>query len=160
MKSPRTLYILLAATTMLLGQACSKALVIENVNYSQPIESVMVPDKNGVVSDMRYGISFNVQSLEAEEFEDDTTRSISTVRMIRNASGYYFITANNFRHVYVMAPKKGELKEIKKVLVSEEGISNPAFNWREPMVELIHQQTDERQFLTENGLVEYKEEQS
>lgn len=160
MKSPRTLYILLAAATMLLGQACSKALVIENVNYSQPIESVMVPDKNGVVSDMRYGISFNVQSLEAEEFEDDTTSSISTVRMIRNASGYYFITANNFRHVYVMAPKKGELKEIKKVLVSEEGISDPAFNWREPMVELIHQQTDERQFLTENGLVENKEEQS
>ena len=160
MKSPRTLYILLAAATMLLGQACSKALVIENVNYSQPIESVMVPDKNGVVSDMRYGISFNVQTLEAEEFEDDTTRSISTVRMIRNASGYYFITANNFRHVYVMAPKKGELKEIKKVLVSEEGISDPAFNWREPMVELIHQQTDERQFLTENGLVENKEEQS
>ena len=160
MKSPRYLYLILAVASVLFGQACNKALVIENVNYAQPIESVLVPDADGVVSDMRYGISFNTQPLLEEEFPNDSTKSIQTLRIIRNDSGYYFITANEFKHVYVMAPKKGELKEVKKIMVNEEGIDNPAFNWRKPVVELVSMSSEEHHLLNENGIVETQEEQS
>ena len=160
MKSPRYLLFLLAVAGVVVGQACSKALVIENVNYAQPIESVLVPDENGVVTDIRHGLSFSVSSLQAEEFGEDSTQQVNEVRMIRNSNGYYFITANNFRHVYVMKPGDGELKLKKQILISEDGIKNPAFNWRSPMVELVSVGTNEHHFITEKGIITELEEQS
>ena len=38
--------------------SCNKSLVIENVNYAQNIESVLVPDEEGIVIDIRNNISF------------------------------------------------------------------------------------------------------
>ena len=71
--------------------------------------------------------------------------------MIRNREGYYFITANNFKHVYVMVPKEGSLKLKKKILVDENGINSPAFNWRDPVVELINRDTKEVISLNSKG---------
>lgn len=143
---------------ILFFQACNKSLVVKNVNYAQQIESVLVPDENGTVTDVRYGLSYSILPFQYEEFEDSSSVQVNEVRMIRNNQGYYFITADKFKHVYVMAPKRGELKLEKKILVDEEGLYSPAFNWREPVVQLITNSNDIVILLNEKGI--YKGEVS
>lgn len=142
---------------MLIIQACSKPLVVKDVNYAQRIESVLTPDQNGIVQDIRYGISYSIMPLQFEEFQDTSTVLVSEIRMIRNQQGYYFITADGFKSVYVMAPAKNELRLKKKIQVSEEGLLSPAFNWRAPSVQLLST-NQETVLLTEKGI--YKEEEA
>lgn len=158
MKSKSFIPILLLASFMLLATACNK-FVVENVNYSQQIESVLEPDENGDVHDIRHGITFNVEPFKAQEFgEEDSTTEIKEVRLIRNAEGYYFITASQFKNVYVMEPGKSELKLKNKIKVSEERLASPALNLRDAMVQLIKTDTNETMTLNEDGLQENKEE--
>lgn len=133
-------------------QACNKSLVVKNVNYAQQIESVLIPDSDGTVTDVRHGISYSILPFQYEEFQDSSTVQLTEVRMIRNNQGYYFITADKFKHVYVMAPKKGELKLENKILVDEAGLYLPAFNWREPVVQLIDNSTEVVILLNEKGI--------
>src|SRR5690554_2005849 len=89
----------------LLITGCGSSLVIQNVDFSQPVESVLTPDVNGDVNDQRFAIKFSINPLlEAEELRD-----VSEIRLIKNREGYYFITANGFSHVYVLEPGEGEL---------------------------------------------------
>ena len=141
-----------ALLTTFFLQACTKSLVVKNVNYAQQIESVLIPDADGNVTDIRYGLSYSILPFQYEEFNDTTTVKVSEVRMIRNHQGYYFITADKFKHVYVMAPKRGELKLERKILVDEEGLLSPAFNWREPVVQLIDDSDNEVILLNEKGI--------
>ncbi|MFD2532278.1 hypothetical protein [Gracilimonas halophila] len=158
MKSKSFIPILLLAYVMLATAACNK-FVVENVNYSQQIESVLIPDENGDVNDIRHGITFNIEPFKIQEFgEEDTTPEIKEVRLIRNAEGYYFITANQFKNVYVMEPGKSELKLKNKIQVSEERLNAPAFNLRDKAVQLVKTDTNEILTLNENGLQESKEE--
>ena len=142
---------------MLIIQACSKPLVVKDVNYAQRIESVLTPDQNGIVHDIRYSISYSVMPLQFEEFQDTSTVLVSEIRMIRNQQGYYFITADGFKNVYVMAPAKNELRLKRKIEVSEEGLLSPAFNWRSPSVQLLSN-NQETVLLNEKGI--YKEEEA
>lgn len=158
MKSKSFIPFLLLASFMMLATACNK-FVVENVNYSQQIESVLVPDENGDVHDVRHGISFNVEPFKAQEFgEEDSTTQIKEIRLIRNAEGYYFITASQFKNVYVMEPGKSELKLKNKIKVSEERLAAPALNLRDATVQLVKTDTNEILTLNENGLQENKEE--
>ncbi|MBD3615772.1 MAG: hypothetical protein HUJ22_04295 [Gracilimonas sp.] len=143
------------ASIVMLGTAC-KTFVVENVNYAQQIESVLVPDENGNVHDVRHGITFNVTPFQEQEFgvEDSAKTEIKEVRLIRNAEGYYFITANNFKNVYVMEPGKGNLRLRNKIQVSEERLSAPAFNLRDASVQLVKTDTNEVLTMNENGLQE------
>ncbi len=138
--------------SVLFLQACNKSLVVKNVNYAQQIESVLVPDSDGIVTDVRFGLSYSIMPFQYEEFEDTTSVQVSEVRMIRNNQGYYFITADKFKHVYVMAPKRGEFKLEKKILVDEEGLNAPAFNWRNPVVQLIYGSRNVVILINENGI--------
>ncbi|GAB5408843.1 MAG: hypothetical protein BalsKO_12080 [Balneolaceae bacterium] len=133
-------------------QACNKSLVVKNVNYAQQIESVLIPDSDGTVTDVRHGISYSILPFQYEEFQDSSTIQLTEVRMIRNDQGFYFITADKFKHVYVMAPKKGELKLLKKIFVDEAGLYSPAFNWRESVVQLINNSTEVVILLNEKGI--------
>lgn len=138
--------------SMLFLQACNKSLVVKNVNYAQQIESVLIPDAEGIVTDVRHSISYSILPFQYEEFQDSSDVLLTEVRMIRNNEGYYFITADKFKHVYVMAPKKGELKLKKKILVDEDGIFAPAFNWRAPLVQLIDNSNEAIILLNEKGI--------
>ncbi len=137
MKAFKKVILSLVVLGVLFLQACNKSLVIKNVNYAQKIESVLIPDSEGKVSDIRYGISFSILPFQFEEFKDSSSVQISEIRIIRNNLGYYFITADNFKNVYVMTPKKGQLKLEKKIQVNENGLFSPVFNWRVYAVELI-----------------------
>lgn len=137
---------------------CNKSLVVKNVDYSQQIETVLSPNGDGVVHDVRHGISYSVLPFQFEETRDTSSVTVSKVRMIRNSEGFYFITADGFKHVYVMAPQRGELRLKKKIMVNEEGLTAPAFNWRDPIVQLLDQSNEQVYLINENGI--YKEEAS
>lgn len=126
-------------------------MVVKDVNYAHGLESVLIPETDGTVNDVRYGIRFNIMPFQLEEFQDTSAIIVDEIRMIRNREGYYFITANKFKHVYVMVPKEGSLKLKKKILVDENGINSPAFNWRDPVVELINRDTKEVISLNSKG---------
>lgn len=159
MKQKSFIPILLLAYLMITVSACNK-FVVENVNYSQQIESVLIPDENGDVHDIRHGITFNIEPFKTQEFsEEERIPEIKEVRLIRNAEGYYFITANQFKNVYVMQPGKSELKLKNKIKVSEERLNAPAFNLRDTTVQLVKTDTNEILTLNENGLQESKEEE-
>lgn len=150
--------VFLLAATMLAGTACNK-FVVENVNYSHSIESVLTPDENGNVEDVRHGITFNTKPFVKQEFGESDSTTINEIRLIRNADGFYYITANNFKNVYVMEPGQGELKLKNKIKISEDRMSDPAFNMREGQVQLVKTETNEVITLNEDGIQENKEQE-
>lgn len=129
---------LLTILSLLFVTACSSSLVLQNVNYAQPVESVLQPDANGMVKDMRYAISFNVTPLlTSESTKGSAAMSVQEVHVIRGHEGFYYVTAPGFKDVYIMAPGDGTLKTKKKVLVDKNGLTNPAFNQRNPVIQLV-----------------------
>ncbi len=117
---------------------CS-SLVLKPVDFAWPVESVLHVNDDGFVKEDRNTLHFNVKSLFLEETEGDSTAYLNKdIRIIRDTKGYYFVTAQNFKNVYVFVGTDGELKLDNKIEISEkEGMSNPAFNQRTPYIELV-----------------------
>lgn len=132
----------------LLLTGCGSSLVLQNVDYSQPLESVLNPDSDGVVHDQRYAIEFNIVPL----LEYEGVESVSEIRLIRNAAGYYFVTADNFRNVYIFAPGEGELALHEEIEIPNGPIKQPAFNQRNTFIELVNQSSGETYNLDQNGI--------
>lgn len=116
--------------------ACS-VLTLQPANFAWPIESVLPVNDEGVVMEERYSIEFNTLGLFYEEFQDSSAYNGNSIRMIRDNVGYYFITAAKFKNVYIFRDEKGALVLHKKILISESGVEDPAFNQRAPYIELI-----------------------
>lgn len=133
MKLVRVIFILL-----FLSFAGCSSLVLKPVDFAWPVESVLHVDNNGFVKVDRYTISFNARPLFFEETGDSTAYLDRDIRIIRGTKGYYFITAKNFKNVYVFTGTDGELKLYNKIEISEkEGMSNPALNQKIPYIELV-----------------------
>lgn len=142
-------------TTLIIGvalmisvAACGPSLVIQNVDYAQPIESVVVPDADNMVHDQRYAIKFNVSPL----LNDEDVASVNEVRLIRNNKGYYFVTAAGFNHVYVFKTDSSELKLETKINITGDGLGQPAFNQRQDHIELIDLATGQTYRVNEEGI--------
>lgn len=134
------------AVTLLMAAVftgCKQSMVISKVDYSQSIESVLTPDKNGVVHDVQHGLMFNIKPLQYAETQDTSSVTTNEVRYIRGQEGFYYITAPDYKNVYVMAPDKGKLKLEKKLEVSESGLAKPAFNQRTSYIQLLNQESGE-----------------
>ncbi len=116
--------------------SCSP-LTIENVQYDWPVESVLSVKADNMVTEGHHAITFSVAAIAAEEFQDSTALQGKSIRLLRNAEGYYFLTGKGFRHVYVFQPAPHELQMRSKIEVSADGLKNPAMNQRPPFVELI-----------------------
>ena len=129
--------------------ACS-VLTLQPANFAWPIESVLTVNDEGVVTEERYSIEFNTVRLFYEEFQDSSAYDGNSIRMIRDNGGYYFITAANFKNVYVFRDKEGALALHKKIFISEPGVEDPAFNQRAPYIELIDK--DKKFNLTNEGV--------
>lgn len=129
--------------------SCS-SLVLTPADFAWPVESVLKADKDGFVKEERYSFSFNSKNLFLEETGDPLSYIDKEVRIIRDTKGYYYITSNNFKNVYVFENKDGALKLEKKLSVSEAGIINPAFNQRTPYVELT--EGNRKYLLTYDGI--------
>ncbi|MEX0593352.1 MAG: hypothetical protein WD115_01145 [Balneolaceae bacterium] len=135
---------------LLLGTSgCSSGLVIEQAQFSQPIESVLEVNE-GEVHDERYGIRFSVDPILQEE----GAGTVPVVRLIRHQSGVYMMTASGFRHVWILESGRNQLDVTDAILVRESGLGEPVFNQRGEWVELLDQSTGHRFRLTDEGLVE------
>ena len=137
-----------------------QGMVISKVDYSQPIETVLEPNNKGMVHDVQHGIKFSVMPLQYAETQDTSSVTTDQVRMIRSSEGYYYITASGYKNVYVMEPEAGKLELVKKIQVSEKGIAKPAFNQREPYIQLVSQATGESYTLSAEGVAKQKENKS
>jgi len=127
----------------LIVTGCKQSMVISKVDYSQSIESVLTPDENGVVKDVQHGLTFNILPLQYAETQDTSSVTTNEVRYIRGKEGFYYITAPNYKNVYVMAPEKSKLKLKKKLSISETGIAQPALNQRSTFIQLVNQSSGE-----------------
>lgn len=134
--------------------ACS-SLTLAPADFSWPVESVLKVNEDGFVKEDRYSLIFDSRNLFLEETGDSMSYRDKDLRIIRDNKGYYYITSNNFKNVYVFSNKESELCMEEKVLISETGISKPAFNQRSPFIELVY--GDKKQLLSNEGLVNEEE---
>lgn len=141
-----------AAALVLFTMGCKQSMVISEVDYSQSIESVLQPNENGMVEDMEYGIKFSIMPLQYAETGDTTSVTTEEIRLIRGQEGYYYITAPNYSHVYVMTPKVGKLELKNKYAISEGGLESPAFNQRMSHIQLLNRETGESWQITPDGV--------
>jgi len=139
--------------------SCNNALVIKDVNYAQYVESVLIPDDQDIVHDYRNSISFSILPIKKLEVKDSQIQEVSEIRLIRNSKGYYFITADQFKNVYVFEPKNGTLKLKESIAISENGLKSPVFNWRDPYIEILSNNKEAKYFLSEKGIITENEKE-
>jgi len=130
--------------------ACS-SLTLQSADFSWPIESVLPVNSAGNVMDQRYSIEFNAIPLFYEEHKDSSAYIGKEVRLIRDQLGYYYLTANEFKNVYIFQADDGELILENKIPISETGIVRPAFNQRGKYIELVDA-NNKALSLTHNGI--------
>jgi hypothetical protein len=116
---------------------CS-SLVLQPANFSWPVESVLKADANGVVSEGRYAVSFSITQLLTTEFGDTPTPAGAPVRVIRDREGFYYITAPQFKNVYVFTAGDGEMKQYRKIEIADSAMTDPKFNQRDTFIELLN----------------------
>jgi hypothetical protein len=131
---------------------CS-SLTLKPGDFAWPVESALKVDAAGMVQDSRYSFSVNVKGLLFEETKDSVNVAGVVVRVIRNADGYFFMTGKKFKNVYVFAQAEGSLKLAHTILITENGLADPAFNQRTPYVQLLNEQHTPV-LLTKDGIVE------
>jgi hypothetical protein len=146
----RRVWKLLMISFLLLG-GCKSTFELKSVDYSMLLETVMTPEQNGTLSDRGYGLKFNIRPIQYLE-TGDSTQVNTEYRLIRDVNGYYYITSPGFKNVYIMKPTENALRLHRQVLVAAEGLERPAFNQRNPMIQLID--GGSRSFMLNNdGLV-------
>jgi hypothetical protein len=147
MAKPKLTTLLLCVALMFGAAACGPSLVLEGVDYAQPIESVLAPDDNAEVHDQRYAVKFSISPV----LEEEGVSQVDEIRLIRNRAGYYFLTAAGFNHVYVFEPSDSELALATKIEITEDGLEQPAFNQRNEYIELVDLGTGESYNLDQSG---------
>lgn len=152
MISNKWLNLIIGGITAVVLIACGSKMAIKRVNYAQPLETVLEPSETGKVDAVKHGLSFNIKPLQYQETQDTSSVSTNKVHLIRNSKGFYFITAPDYSNVYIMKPETGSLNLYKTVQITNDGIGDPAFNQRNPYIQLIDQETDESYRLTEEGI--------
>lgn len=130
------LKIFLTIVVATLLSSCS-SLTLTPAEFSWPLESVLKIDNNGFVKEDRNSISFDTKALFLEETEDSLGYAGKTLHLIRNNEGFYFMTAVDFKNVYVFTVEENAFTLENKIQINETGLKNPAFNQRKPFIELL-----------------------
>lgn len=142
--------ILILSLVFLIFIAACSVLTLQPANFSWPIESVLPIDENGNVTEDRYSVEFNTAGLFYEEFQDSLAYKGKELRLIRDNQGLYFITAAKFKNVYVFKVDEGKMVLNNKIFITEFGLQSPAFNQRDPFIELVD--GSKKMNLTGNGI--------
>jgi hypothetical protein len=145
----------LFAGLLLISFAACSNLVLKPTDYAWPIESVLKVDDHGFVKESRNSLSFNVKDLFLTETGDSTAYQNKDIRIIRDMNGYYYITSDNFKNVYVFKSAEGKLALEDKIPITKTGLQDPAFNQRQPYIELVS--GNNKYLLTNEGITNNKE---
>ena len=122
---------------LIVVSACS-TLTLKSGDFAWPIENALKIDSKGIITEQRYAFSINIKPLYWEEFKDSTNYVGKEVRIIRDKSGFYFITGKDFKNVYVFKTIESGMALENKIVISEQkGLTNPAFNQKSPNIELL-----------------------
>ena len=138
--------------SFLILAGCS-SLTLKPSDFAWPVESALSVDSQGNVQSERYSFSINVKELLFAETHDSVNVSKVTLRMIRDEKGFYFITASQFKNVYVFEQIEGGLKLKNKILIAQNGLLEPAFNQRVPYIQIVNGQNPAI-LLTKDGVFE------
>ena len=144
-------YIIIIVAAVLAG--CS-TLKLSPADFSWPVESVLKVGDNGMAVETRYAITFNAKPLYFEETGDSLAYLDRELRVIRDTLGYYYITGNKFKNVYVFTMGDGAFNLQKEILISKSGITDPVFNQRPPFIELV--EGNKYYYLSKNGIEKEK----
>lgn len=128
------IFLIVVAITLL--SSCS-SLTLTPAEFSWPLESVLKIDNNGFVKEDRNSISYDTKALFLEETEDSLGYAGKTIHLIRNNEGFYFMTAADFKNVYVFTVEENAFSLKNKIQINETGLKNPAFNQRKAFIELL-----------------------
>ncbi|MDT3695443.1 MAG: hypothetical protein ROY99_03560 [Ignavibacterium sp.] len=133
MKQLKILFILIIS---FFYYSCS-SLTLTPAEFGWPLEAVLKIDNQGFVKEERHSIYFNTKELFLEEMQDSLGYAGKTLRLIRNSEGYYFMTAVDFKNVYIFGEEKNSLILKNTIQINEIGMSDPVFNQRSLFIELI-----------------------
>jgi hypothetical protein len=131
---------------------CS-SLTLNPGDFAWPVETALKVDRQGNVQNERYSFSFNVKKLLFAETQDSVNTTKVTLRVIRDVKGFYYITASQFKNVYVFEQAAGGLKLKNKIFVAQNGLKEPALNQRVPFIQLVSGEIP-AVLVTEDGVVE------
>ena len=129
--------LIIPSLLLILFTAACSVLTLQPANFAWPLESILPVDDNGKVTEDRYSVEVNTVGLFFEEFQDSLSYKGKEIRMIRDNQGFYFMTSSNFKNVYVFKADEGKLVQENKIFISEFGLQGPAFNQRDPYIELV-----------------------
>ncbi len=144
-------YMILLTAALLAG--CSPMRLAPS-DFSWPVESVIRVSDNGMAKEERYALSFNAKPLYFEETGDSLAYLDRDLRVIRDTLGYYYITGNKFKNVYVFTMGDGAFNLYDKFQISETGMTDPVFNQRPPYIELI--EGNKKYYLSNSGIEKEK----
>jgi hypothetical protein len=149
----KTIFFFLFFAILFIAGGCAP-LTLRPADFSWPVDVVVKPDSMGTVQLTRYQISFTVKALLFEELKDSIKVTQHVFHIIRDKKGYYFITAKDFKNVYVFAQEEGSLELEKKIFISEKSLRAPAMNQKPPFIQLVNE-ADENEspiMLSESGI--------
>ena len=128
------LFLILISSAIL--SSCS-SLMLTPAEFGWPLESVLKIDNRGFVKEDRYSIVFDTKALFLEETQDSLGYAGKTLHLIRNDEGFYFMTAVDFKNIYVFTVENNSFSLANKIQINETGLKSPAFNQRKPFIELL-----------------------
>lgn len=129
--------IFILMSTLLLVSGCS-TMVLQPTDYSWPVESVLLVNAKGAVSEERHTFEINVKPIFYEEFKDSNSVEGKEIRIIRNKAGYYYFTGAGFKNIYQFTPIENGMKLKEKINISDSlALESPAFNQKVNNIELI-----------------------
>jgi len=116
---------------------CS-SLQLQPADFSWAAEEVVEVGSKGMVDAKRYSVAFTVTPLLAKEFAADSMAAKNTteVRLIRDKSGFYYLTGKKFKNVYVLAQSEGALAVSSTITISEKAMDDPKFDQKDTYIEL------------------------
>ncbi len=129
--------ILISAALILAAAGCT-SLFLTPADFSWPVEDVLKIDGAGNATQERYSMIFNVKQLFQKEFADSNAAAGKEVRIIRDKSGYYYVTGKGFKNVYQFYAEEDGLKENDSFSTGDSvALASPVMNQKPGGIELL-----------------------
>ncbi|PID28313.1 MAG: hypothetical protein CR982_04500 [Candidatus Cloacimonadota bacterium] len=129
-------YKLFIFSFLIMTISCSKNIVVKDVDYGWALEKVIKVSKD--TKKVKRPDLFKFDPIYFFQAEDVLLGSNNSLRIIRDREGFYFVTSNMFKNVYVLAWAEGGLELINKIDLGVENLEKPFFNQKGDYIILVN----------------------